>query len=140
MLLTKLIHPEILEALASAGHGSKVLIADGNYPMATATALGARLVYLNLRPGQLLVDDILAAIVNSIAVEAVEVMQPDDGPEPSIFSRFREVLPDHDLIRQRRADFYSAARDQTVALAIASGDQRHFANILLTVGVAPEQH
>ena len=138
MLLTNLIHPQILEALASAGHGSKVLIADGNYPMATATARRARLVYLNLRPGQLLVDDILATIVSSIAVEAVEVMQPEGGAEPSIFSRFRELLPGHDLIHQRRADFYAAARDQSVALAIASGDQRHFANILLTVGVAPE--
>lgn len=138
MLLTDLIHPQILEALACAGHGSKVLIADGNYPMATATASGARQVYLNLRPGQLLVDDILATIVTSIAVEAVEVMQPDRGPEPSIFQRFREVFPGDDLIRRSRADFYSAAKDQALALAIASGDQRNFANILLTIGVAPE--
>ena len=34
MLRTDLIHPPLLEALARCGHGSKVLIADGNYPLA----------------------------------------------------------------------------------------------------------
>jgi L-fucose mutarotase len=36
MLQYKLIHPQILAALAAAGHGSTVLIADGNYPFSTA--------------------------------------------------------------------------------------------------------
>ena len=32
MLKGKLIHPDIMAALALCGHGDKVLIADGNYP------------------------------------------------------------------------------------------------------------
>jgi L-fucose mutarotase/ribose pyranase (RbsD/FucU family) len=35
VLRTRLLHPEILAALAGAGHGSRVLIADGNYPFST---------------------------------------------------------------------------------------------------------
>ncbi|HOS03406.1 MAG TPA: RbsD/FucU domain-containing protein, partial [Candidatus Hydrogenedentes bacterium] len=35
MLKQRLIHPEILDALAAAGHGSKILITDGNYPAST---------------------------------------------------------------------------------------------------------
>ena len=35
MLKTKLLHPEILAVLGSNGHGSRVLVADGNYPFAT---------------------------------------------------------------------------------------------------------
>ena len=35
MLKTTLLHPEILNALAGAGHGAQVLIADGNYPAST---------------------------------------------------------------------------------------------------------
>ncbi len=31
MLKTQLLHPEILATLGGAGHGSKVLIADGNF-------------------------------------------------------------------------------------------------------------
>lgn len=138
MLLSNLIHPQILGALAAAGHGSKVLIADGNYPLSTATAANASLVYLGLTPGQPLVDDILTALAGSVAIEALEVMQPGVGEEPSIFSRFREIVPSIELTRLDRAGFYAAARDQNLALAIASGDQRHFANILLTIGVAPE--
>ena len=33
MLTGKLIHPDIVAALALCGHGDKVLIADGNYPL-----------------------------------------------------------------------------------------------------------
>ena len=32
MLKLPVLHPEILSALASAGHLAKVLISDGNYP------------------------------------------------------------------------------------------------------------
>lgn len=37
MLKTELLHPEVLEALGTSGHGSRVLIADGNYPFATGS-------------------------------------------------------------------------------------------------------
>ena len=33
MLKGKLIHPELIHQLALCGHGSKILIADGNYPL-----------------------------------------------------------------------------------------------------------
>ncbi len=48
MLKSKLLHPEILEALGRAGHSSKILIADGNYPFATQLGPNARLISLNL--------------------------------------------------------------------------------------------
>ena len=35
MLDLPLIHPDILRVLGRAGHGSQVLIADGNYPFRT---------------------------------------------------------------------------------------------------------
>ena len=37
MLKTKLTHPGILATLGCTGHGSMVLIADGNYPFSTHT-------------------------------------------------------------------------------------------------------
>ena len=51
MLKSRLLHPEILEAFGRAGHSSKILIADGNYPSAAQLGPGARLVSLNLSPG-----------------------------------------------------------------------------------------
>lgn len=136
MLRYPLIHPPLISALASAGHGSTILIADGNYPLATATRHGAELVYLNLRPGQLLVTDILHSVLDAVPIEAAYVMSPDTGPEPEIFGEFRGLLGTC-LQPLSRSGFYQAARETNLAVAIASGDSRLFANILLTIGVVP---
>ena len=61
MLKGKLIHPDIMAALALCGHGDKVLIADGNYPLDSKTGQ-AETVYLGLTPGLPTVTDVLAAI------------------------------------------------------------------------------
>jgi len=135
MLKTRLLHPGILEALGAAGHGAQVLIADGNYPLATRSNDAARRVYLNLAPGLLGVTDVLGVLVDAIPVEAAHVMGPDDGEEPGIFAEFRRMLPDTPLQRLGRFQFYDMARGADLALAIATGEQRIYANLLLTIGV-----
>jgi L-fucose mutarotase len=136
MLKTKLLHPEILQALGSAGHGSKVLIADGNYPFGTRSSPAAKRVYLNLAPGLVTVTDVLRVLVDAIPIEAAEVMMPESGIEPSIFADFRQILPkDLALKPLGRFQFYDAARDPDTALVVATGEQRIYANILLTIGV-----
>ena len=135
MLTTRLLHPEILAALGEAGHGAQILIADGNYPLATRSNPDGYRVFLNLEPGKLTVTDVLSVIAEAIPVEAAFVMGPDDGSEPSIYADFRELLPDTELQRLGRFDFYDMARSSDCALAIATGEQRIYANILLTIGV-----
>lgn len=136
MLNYQLTHPQILAALASAGHGSKVLIADGNYPFSTATNPRAPVVYLNLMPGMLLVTDALKAIISAVPVEAAEVMQTPDGADPAIFGEFREHLPGGMALHPiERFAFYETVRAPDLALTVATGDQRLYANILLTIGV-----
>jgi L-fucose mutarotase len=135
MLKTRLLHPEILAALGEAGHGAQVLIADGNYPLATRSNPDAYRVFLNLEPGKLTVTDVLSVIAEAIPVESAYVMGPDDGSEPSIYEDFRGLLPDNPLERLGRFAFYDMARSSDCALAIATGEQRIYANILLTIGV-----
>jgi L-fucose mutarotase len=135
MLKTRLLHPEILAALGEAGHGAQVLIADGNYPLATRSNPDAYRVFLNLEPGKLTVTDVLSVIAEAIPVEAAYVMGPDDASEPSIYEDFRALLPDNELKRLGRFEFYDMARGPDTALAIATGEQRIYANILLTIGV-----
>jgi L-fucose mutarotase len=137
MLRYRLTHPELAAALAAAGHGSTVLLADGNYPLSTASAPTARRIYLNLRPGQVPVDDILETVLDAVPIEAARVMRPDSGPEPAVFGRFRDLLGDAPLTTLARHDFYATAREPDLAVAVASGDQRAYANILLTIGVVP---
>ena len=135
MLRTRLLHPEILRALGEAGHGAQVLIADGNYPLATRSSDGARRVYLNLAPGLVTATDVLGVLVDAIPIEAAHVMGPDSGEEPGIFAEFRTALPGTPLQRLGRFQFYDMARGPDLALAIATGEQRIYANLLLTIGV-----
>ena len=139
MLKTHLLHPEILAALAGAGHGSRVLIADGNYPFSTGCNAGTPVVYLNLRPGLVSVIDVLETLVTAIPVESAMVMVPPEGPDPQIHGDFRKILPaDVPIIRRGRGEFYAEARSDDTALVIATGEERVWANIMLTIGVVKQ--
>jgi L-fucose mutarotase len=137
MLKYELLHPEILAALGTAGHGAQVLIADGNYPFATRSHRDARKVYLNLAPDLLKATDVLGVLAGAIPIEAAHVMVPESGDEPAIFREFRELLPGVALQPLGRFEFYDAARGPELALVIATGERRVYANILLTIGVVP---
>src|SRR5271170_7583812 len=130
MLKTPVLHPQILGALGRAGHSSKILIADGNYPFQTKKGPNAEMVFLNFAPGQM---------------NVAEVMEPmRTGPyamknDPPIFEEFRKILKARnaslDLTKVERFAFYEAAGTKDAALTIATGEQRIYANILLTIGV-----
>lgn len=134
MIKSQLIHPHISASLAGGGHGAKVLIADGNYPMSTRSGPNADLVYLNLRPGMPLVTDVLETLLTQIEVETAQVMAPADR-DPEIFAEFRRLLPSLELRKLDRFAFYEAAESPEVCLAIATGEERLYANVLLTIGV-----
>ncbi|QQE10807.1 RbsD/FucU family protein [Planctomycetota bacterium] len=145
MLKGDLIHADILHALGKAGHGSKILIADGNYPASTTLGKNARLVSLNLTPGCLDCVTVLEAITSAIVVEKASVMETlKEGPyamieDPEIWADFKATLKKSgysdklDLIE--RFAFYEAGASDDVALVIQTGEQRIYANILLTIGV-----
>lgn len=136
MLRYPITHPPLLAALGAAGHGSRVLLADGNYPHSTGISPGATLVHLNLRPGLVGVDQVLEPLLQTVPVEAAAVMVPDDGSTPEVFARYRELLgAGLELQRLGRFEFYRACQEPDLAVAVATGDQRLYANLLLTVGV-----
>ncbi len=135
MLKTALLHPEILQALAGAGHGSQVLIADGNYPASTGTNPAAKRVYLNLAPGLINAVDVLKYVAQAIPIESAHVMQPANGVDAPIFTEFSALVGGVELQKLERFAFYAAASTSAVCLVIATGEQRIYANILLTIGV-----
>lgn len=136
MLKSRLLHPEILRALGSAGHGARVLIADGNFPFSTEAPPTATRVFLNLRPGLVSVTDVLETLVDAIPLEAALLMEPADGQSVPVQEHFRKLLPPTATVtRKTRHEFYAEARLPATALVIATGEQRRFANVLLTIGV-----
>lgn len=136
MLKSKLLHPEILGILGKAGHGSKILIADGNYPFSTGSLPTTPKVFLNLSPGLCSVTQVLEALLDAIEVEAAEVMVPDDSSRPPIFAEFEKLLSKKIKLTDReRFEFYDLVKSSDTALVIATGEQRIYANLLLTIGV-----
>lgn len=142
MLKTSLIHPDILRALGRAGHGSQLLIADGNYPAGTTLGPNAELVSLNLAPGIVTATQALAAVASAVPIEVAAVMAAPAG-RPPIWSEFAAILAGAgftgDLQQIERFAFYRAARGPDVALTIATAEQRIYANVLLTIGVVPPE-
>ena len=131
----KCINPCILAAVSRLGHGDRILIADGNYPLSTKTG-DAEKIWVSLSPGIPTVTDVLDALQSIINVEAAVVMQPSEGPEPEIFKEFESRLPEMELRKLGRFEFYNECTDNSLCLAISTGEQRTYANILLTVGCA----
>ena len=88
MLRSGLLHPQILAALAGAGHGSLVLIADANYPASTTRGPNAEVVHLNLVPGTVDALTVLTAVAAAIPVEEAVVMSPrGDDQKPRRLTR-----------------------------------------------------
>ena len=76
MLHGPMLHPELIGALGRAGHGSRILIGDGNYPSMNGVNPAAERVYLNLAPGLLTVSQILDVVKETIPIEQVALMVP----------------------------------------------------------------
>ena len=136
MLRYPLLHPPLLAALATAGHGSKVLLADSNYAHRTNTHHRATLIHLNLTPGLLTVDQVLTPLLTAAPIEAAHTMRPDEGGVPESWQAYEHALG-LPLTPLPRADFYAACLAPDFAVCVATGDTRLYANLLLTIGFVP---
>lgn len=136
MIKTKIIHPELLANLAKCGHKTKILIADGNYSFVTNSGANANIVYLNFTPGMISSTDILTGVCEMLNIESSELMAFPADFNNTIIKEYEDILPDGIAMDYlQRGDFYSQVKSDDTLLVIASGEQRRFANILLTVGV-----
>lgn len=144
MLKTQLLHPEILRIAARAGHHSKILIADGNYPASTKRGPNAELICLQLTPGVPSVTQVLRALLSALPIDHVNTMGiPADDPyaqkgEPPVWAEYRQVLasdaPHLTLDPVLKWDFYKAVESPDHVLTIQTADQSLWANVLLTLG------
>ena len=142
MLYGPMTHPQLLGALGRAGHSSKVLITDGNYPAATGAPASAERIYLNLAPGLLTASDILEVLKRTIPIEQAGIMVPAPDATPAerpesipAHDEYRAALPGIEVVEIPRWDFYDVAKSDDVSVVIVSADQRLYANLILTVGV-----
>lgn len=136
MLKTEILHPELIRGLAESGHGARILIADSNYPVTVKAAQTARRVFLNFTPGMVDGASIVRALGAIIPVESALYMTPDSGETPEIVKEYQQILGAAvPFSSTTRFPFYEEAASPDTCLVIASGEQRVYANLLLTVGV-----
>ncbi|MCF3650685.1 RbsD/FucU family protein [Synoicihabitans lomoniglobus] len=136
MLNTRLIHPQILAALAASGHYSQVLVADGNFPIAGNRGPNAAIVHLNLAPGMVDAVSVLDALLTVVPVQAATVMEPPSDYAPEIHAIYQDKLGAHVAwSAMERWSFYEKIASPRTTLMIATGEQRRFANLLLEIGV-----
>jgi L-fucose mutarotase len=145
MLKHQLIHPEINAIIGAAGHHSKILIADGNYPASSKKGPNAKLVSMNLMPGLITCTQALQAILSAVPIEKIETMMYETtGPyalpeDPPVWNEYRTVMKemkvDLKLEPIEKWEFYKAVATDDHVLTIQTADQQRFANILLSIGV-----
>lgn len=136
MLKTHITHPALIRALAEAGHGARILMGDSNYPVTVKSNPLARRVFLNFVPGIVGGIDIVKAIAATIPIESAMYMTPPDGSMPEIVDEYHEIIGRGVTFEPKeRFAFYDEASSDDTALVIASGEQRIYANLLITVGV-----
>jgi L-fucose mutarotase len=144
VLTIRLLHPQILAALAESGHGSRVLIAAANFPAKTHRGPNATLVSLALAPGLVTCTHVLSALLTAAVFEHAAVIRPPAGKdgaesrEPPAWGEYRRLLRDagRDMeLEPLEGDrFFEEARSNDVALTVATGDERRYTSVLLTVG------
>jgi L-fucose mutarotase len=135
MLKTPVIHPTIMEALARSGHFAQVVIADGNLPVGAMRGPNSTTVHLNFRPGLLDALTVLEGILEVCPVQGAIVMEKPAEANAEIHDAYKKLLGDVQWDEMERWSFYDKIRDPNTTLIIQTGEQRRFANLILTVGV-----
>ncbi|MGY8767286.1 MAG: RbsD/FucU family protein [Pirellulales bacterium] len=145
MLKHQLTHPKINEVLGRAGHYSKVLIADGNYPAYNTLGPNAELVSLNLSPGVVTCTQVLEALLTAIPIDGANTMMYQvEGPyaleqDPPVWDEYRKLFSGSgstvELKPIEQMAFYETVCSPEHVLTIQTADQAIFANLLLTIGV-----
>lgn len=138
--LSSLLTPDLLHALAAAGHGDVIGIVDANFP---AARIARRLVTLPGIDAPAVLDAVLSVLpVDDFEPDPVRVMRavgnaaalPDPVRDFTTMVR-RQGLTDP--VALERHAFYQAAGETFVI--IQTGERRFYGNILLTKGVLPPE-
>ena len=136
--IPSILSPDCLKALMEMGHGDELVIADGNFPVAS---VAQRLIRLDGHG----VPEILRAILEFFPLDTyVELpvglmaVSPGDTTQPVIWDEYRRILQESNepfttFEFIERFSFY--ARAQKAYAIIATSESALYANIVLKKGV-----
>ena len=142
------LSPDLLRALCSIGHASKILIADGNCDINSLGRPGCFKVRMDGVKGSVLLEAILKVIHVDVDIDdpiRVNINTPGT-PTPKCYSEYDEVVKNSDEYERIRYGGIHYMGDEfwqdcmEYDLVIASGERSLFGNIYIQKGVIyPEE-
>ncbi len=133
--IPSIISPELMKALMQMGHGDEIVLADGNYPSASA---GPPVIRADGHG----IPELLKAILQFFPLDTytdINVVYMDTGNDetPSIWNKYQEILKkskeNFNIKKIERFKFYERASHSYCI--VASSEQALYANIILKKGV-----
>ncbi|QSB16767.1 D-ribose pyranase [Natronosporangium hydrolyticum] len=123
-----LLHPQLLRALAAAGHTDLVVIADAGLPLPS----GVEVIDLSLVPGVPSFAEVLRAVLASLVVEELVVAEETTGePADTVLAEHCAGLPRQTVPHAELKRLCHSAH-----LIIRTGECTRYANAALVAGVA----
>ena len=139
--IPKILSPDLLKVLCEMGHGDRIVIADGNFPV-ESVGKGLKIIRMDGHN----TCDILEAILQVFPLDTyvekpVSLMQvvPGDNVETPIWSEYERIVSAADARGKNSIDqierftFYEEAK-KAYAI-VATGESALYANIMLQKGV-----
>jgi L-fucose mutarotase len=141
--IPSMLSPELLKVLCEMGHSDRLVIGDGNFP-AGVIGKETKIIRYDGHGIPALLDAILTVMPLDAYVEhpvlMMQLMDCDVGKIATpIWDEYREIIARHDprgasaIQPIDRFKFYDEAR--TCYLAIPTGEQAVYANLILQKGV-----
>ena len=142
--IPKILSPELLKVLCEMGHGDRLVVADGNFPV---ESLGKNAVVIRCdgHGGPELLEAILKVFPLDTHVETpvnlMEVSSGDNVATP-IWDIYQEIIARYDgrgeeaVGKFERFQFYEEAK--TAYAILATGEPALYANVMLQKGVVME--
>lgn len=130
-----IISPELMKTLMEMGHGDEIVLADGNYPSASA---GPPVIRADGHG----IPELLTSILRFFPLDTyvdnnVVFMEHGKGENPPIWIKYEEIMQKskekYSIEKLERFKFYNRASHSYCI--IASSEQALYANIILKKGV-----
>ncbi len=124
------IHPQLLEVLAAAGHGDLIVLADAGLRIPSH----ARRIDLGVTCGVPTMAQVLAAVSTELVIEAVEVATEFADWNPDVYAEVMSVL-DVEPSARPHGELMADMAERAYAY-VKTGDCSAYSSVVLTCGVS----
>lgn len=125
-----LLNTDIVQAIAQAGHGQSLTVADAGLPI----SLSCRRIDISVKQGLPGFIDVVSAVLDEMDVERAIIAAEIVEQNPEVLNRLQDILGTVPIDRIPHEEFKKRA-GESLAI-IRTGEVTPYANVILVAGVA----